>query len=37
MTCRTARRCCRPTGDYRNPVKRKVLLYGTCADGNHLG
>ena len=23
--------------DYRNPVKRKVLLYGTCADGEPFG
>ena len=27
---------CAPN-DYHNPVKRKVLLYGTCADGEPFG
>lgn len=29
--------CPADPNDYRNPVKRKVLLYGTCADGEPFG
>ena len=29
--------CPADPNDYRNPIKRKVLLYGTCADGEPFG
>ena len=29
--------CPADPNDYHNPVKRKVLLYGTCADGEPFG